>query len=119
MKPHVLNMNSEALTDFRQKMDQCMALLICRMQEKKLMEGTVTGKVKVTMKQVPDDMGEYHTMMELEPEVSLNMSAKGKVECEKQNGLFVLMDEDGKPVIGSCQVEIEDLLEEMNQEEEG
>ena len=117
MKPHVLTMDSEALADFREKMDQCLALLVCRMKERKLTEGTLTGKVKVTIREAPDMLGQLHTMMELEPEVSVNMSAKGKVECEKQAGMFMQLDEEGRPVIGSCQVDIEELLEEMSKEE--
>ena len=118
MKPHVLTMDSEALADFREKMDQCLALLVCRMKERKLTEGTLTGKVKVTIREAPDMLGQLHTMMELEPEVSLNMSAKGKVECEKQAGMFMQLDEEGRPVIGSCQVDIDELLEEMAQGDE-
>lgn len=118
MKPHVLTMDSEALADFREKLDQCLALLVCRMKERKLTEGTLTGKLKVTISEAPDMLGQLHTMMELEPEVSVNMSAKGKVECEKQAGMFMQLDEDGRPVIGSCQVDIEELLEEMAQGEE-
>lgn len=117
MKPHVLTMDSEALADFREKMDQCLAVLVCRMKERKLTEGTLTGKLKVTITEAPDKLGQLHTMMELEPEVSVNMSAKGKVECEKQAGMFMQLDEEGRPVVGSCQVDIEELLEEMSKEE--
>ena len=113
MKAQELNIGSEALEDFREKMDAALMVIISRMKEKKMMNGSVTGKINITMEELPDVQGEIHTLMKLEPEVSMNVSAKAKVDCKKQDGLFVQIDEEGRPVIGSCQIDIEDLMERM------
>lgn len=115
MKPQSFDMSSEALEEFREQMDAALALVVRELKGKGLPEGTVTGKIKIVMEHAIDANGEYATMINLEPEVSLNMSTKGKIECSKKAGLFTQLDENGNPVIGSCQVDIEDLLNGGNE----
>ena len=110
MKAQVLNLGSESLVEFREKLDAALAVAVNRMKEKWLMQASVTGKIKITLEEQTDSQGEIHTLMKLEPEVNVNMSTKGKVQCGTQSGLFVQLDEEGRPVIGSCQVDIDELL---------
>lgn len=119
MKASVLNMESEALEEFREKMDAALAVAICRMKEKRIMTASVTGKIKIELVETTDVQGQILTTLELKPEVNVNMKTQAKVACGTQNGLFVQLDEEGRPIVGSCQVEIEDLMEEMAAEEGG
>ena len=113
MKASVLNLSCEALAEFRQNIDNTLALAVNRMKEKQIRQATVTGKINILLKQTPDANGVILNMMELEPEVSLNLTAKAKIQCSKENGLFVRMDEEGRPIVGSFQIDIDELLEEM------
>ena len=110
MKPQAFSITSEALEEFREKMDAALAMVVRQLKLKDLPEGTVTGKIKITLDKAADANGEIATQMTLEPEVSINLSARGKIECSKKAGLFTQLDMNGNPVIGSCQIDIEDLL---------
>ena len=110
MKPQQFDISSEALDEFRDKMDAALAMVVRELKNKRLPEGTVTGKIKITLEKAADGNGEIATQMTLEPEVTINMSAKGKIECGRKAGLFTQLDENGNPVIGSCQMDIDDLL---------
>ena len=115
MKPQQFDLSSEALEEFREKMDAALAMVVRQLKIKDLPEGTITGKIKIVLEKAADANGEIATQMTLEPEVSINLSAKGKIECSKKAGLFTQLDENGNPVIGSCQIDIEDLLNGGNE----
>ena len=115
MKPQQFDLSSEALEEFREKMDAALAMVVRQLKIKDLPEGTVTGKIKIVLEKAADANGEIATQMTIEPEVTLNLSAKGKIECSKKAGLFTQLDENGNPVIGSCQIDIEDLLNGGNE----
>jgi len=115
MKPQQFDLSSEALEEFREKMDAALAMVVRQLKLKDLPEGTITGKIKIVLEKAADANGEIATQMTLEPEVSINLSAKGKIECSKKAGLFTQLDENGNPVIGSCQIDIEDLLNGGNE----
>ena len=115
MKPQSFDLRSEALEEFREKMDSALATVVRELKMKGLPEGTVTGKIKIVLEKAADANGEIATQMTIEPEVTLNLSAKGKIECSKKAGLFTQLDENGNPVIGSCQIDIEDLLNGGNE----
>lgn len=110
MKPHTFNLNSEALGEFREKMDEALAAVVKQLKRRNMREGTVTGKIHIILTEATTEDGEVLTQMEIEPEVSMNISAKGKLECAKKSGLFTRMNNEGEPVIGSCQMDIDDLL---------
>ena len=115
MKPQSFDLSSEALEEFREKMDAALAMVVRQLKIKDLPEGTVTGKIKIVLDKAADANGEIATQMTLEPEVSINLSARGKIECSRKAGLFTQLDENGNPVIGSCQIDIEDLLNGGNE----
>ena len=115
MKPQSFDLSSEALEEFREKMDAALAMVVRQLKIKDLPEGTVTGKIKIVLDKAADANGEIATQMTLEPEVSINLSARGKIECSRKAGLFTQLDENGNPVIGTCQIDIEDLLNGGNE----
>lgn len=112
MKPQALTINSEALADFTDNFNGAMATLVREMQTRRLNEGTITAKVDIQIQNVPNEDGEIVRMMNIIPAVDIKMGAKAKVECQKKVGLFVQMNEQGIPVVGSCQMDIDELLAE-------
>ena len=110
MKPQTLTLDSEVLEDFRGNFDDTLAVLLREMRNRRLREGTITAKIDIEIKESADVNGEVIRMVNLVPEINMKMGAKAKVECEKRNGLFMQMNDEGVPVVGSCQMDIDELL---------
>ena len=110
MKPQTLTIDSEVLEDFRDNFDGTLAVLLREMRNRRLREGTITAKIDIEIKENPDVNGEVIRMVNLVPEISMKMGAKAKVECAKKYGLFMQVNDDGVPVVGSCQMDIDELL---------
>ena len=112
MKAEELNLNSEALEDFKTNFDMALALLVREIRLKGLPGGQISAKIKIKIEEVTDINGQICRMMALEPDISLKLGTQGKIECRKRNGLFVKLNENGVPVVGSCQVDIDELLDQ-------
>ena len=112
MKPQTLKIESEALEDFRDNFNGALATLVREMQTRRLNEGTISAKLDIQIQSVPNEDGEIVRMLNITPAVDIKMGAKAKVECQKKLGLFCQMNEDGVPVVGSCQMDIDELLAE-------
>ena len=110
MKPQTLTIDSEVLEEFRNNFNGTMAFLMREMQNRRLYEGTISAKIDITIEERRDTTGEIIRTVEIAPEVNMKMGAKAKVECKKKGGLFMRMNQEGTPVVGSCQVDIEELL---------
>ena len=111
MKPQELNLNSEALAEFRERMDTAIGILIRTMMEKGMPDGSMTAKIKVKMIRVTSQEGEIIRRMDLEPKVHVQTSGKGDLDCEKQAGLVVAEDAEGSVMVASNQVEMNELLD--------
>lgn len=110
MRPQRLNLESEALIRFRENLDTALNIMIRRMSEKNLMEGTTTAKLKVML--IPgtdEDTGEVYYKMEIEPENDIKIGAKAKIECPVTAGIFAKFDASGAVVVASQQISIDDL----------
>lgn len=117
MKPHVLTLDSEALEEFRGKLNIALAIMVRSMKEKHLMEGTTTARIKVLLnEEVNEDTGEISWTMRLEPEIDIKIGAKHKLECEQKNNICEKFDEAGRAIIASNQISIDELLEAEPQE---
>ena len=112
MKPQTFNLNSEVLDEFRDKMNAALAAVVKQLKRRNMREGKITGQIHITLEDTTTEEGEVVTQMEIEPEVTMNISAKGKLECSKQSGLFTRLNNEGEPVIGSCQIDMDELLAE-------
>jgi len=110
MKPQRLNLESEALNRFRENLDAALNVMIKRMSEKNLMEGTTTAKLKVLLIPGTDEnTGEVFYKMEIEPEIDIKIGAKAKIECPVTAGIFAQFDKDGAVIVASQQISIDDL----------
>ena len=112
MKPQVLTIDSEVLGEFRDNFNGTLAVLVREMKARGLHEGTITAKIDITIEEAADANGQIAKQLTIQPEVNMKMGAKGKVECSKRSGLFVQLNDDGVPVVGHCQIDIDELLAE-------
>jgi len=110
MKPQTLTIESEVLEDFRTNFNGTLAVLLREMRSRRLREGTITAKIDIEIDEHADVNGEILRMVNIVPEINMKMGAKAKVECKKKNGLFMQMNEEGVPVVGNCQMDIDELL---------
>lgn len=110
MRPQELDMKSEAMADFREKIDLGISALIRNMIKKDLGEGSLTAKIKVTIERSATEDGEIVQNMKLEPDVNINIKAKGNIPCSDVTDLIVAVDEDGKAMVASNQLDMNELL---------
>ena len=54
MKPQRLNIDSEALEEFRKSLDAALEIVTCQLVRRKLEKGTVTAKVAITIEERAD-----------------------------------------------------------------
>ena len=114
MKPQVLDLNSEVFVEFLEKLNAALTVAMNQLLEKKLMAGTVSGKIKITLMENKDkETGEVRINPIFEPEVDMKIGAKGKLECSPVGGMILQKDRNGQNIIASNQVEIDDLLREQ------
>ena len=114
MSPQTLTLGSEALADFRYKMDLALDAALKTLKEKKLMEGVVNAKIKILMVEKTDkETGQVTTRINLEPDVNLKIGAKYKLECQEETGLLMAFNQEGNPVIATNQIDIDELLAEQ------
>ena len=109
MKPQELTMNSEAMVGSLTNIDAALNMTINEMMEQDLSEGTVTLKVKIVLKKAVAPDGEIIW----QPKISSKTTAKygrGFDLTEKAKpGLFAFRNREGKLLIGSNQISMDDL----------
>lgn len=111
MKPQRLNIESEALEEFRQKLNSALEIMTCQLIWRKLKKGTVTAKVSITIGELTDPNGEIYYEMELEPTVNIKVGASEKLECGRKSTLMK-QDNQGRPMIASAQIGMDELVDE-------
>lgn len=110
MKPQELNLKCEALEEFMTNLEAALKIVTMRMMERKMQTGTVSAKIEVELKEMPTADGEILTMIEIKPDVKVKIGSKASLDCEKQGGMFIRQDDYGAPIVGSCQVDIDELI---------
>ena len=112
MKPQVLDLSSEVLSEFRNRFDFALSALIRNLVDKDLTAGEVSGKVKIEInKATNEETGEIMMMPVIKPEVHLKVNAKGKIECGQMEGMVMRMSPCGEPVVASNQISMDELME--------
>lgn len=112
MKPQRLNLESEALEEFRQSMDAALEIVTCQLIRKRLKAGTVSAKVNIHISERADDKtGEIFYEMILEPNVSMKIGASDKLKCGTKAAIMK-QDNDGRPIIASEQIGMDELIKE-------
>lgn len=110
MKAQELNLESEVLDEFREQFSETLALVVRELKLRRLYQGSITAKLDIRLEEHHTADGEIVRTMSIKPDLSMKLGAKAKVECKEKNGMYLQLDEDGKPIIGSCQVDIDELL---------
>lgn len=113
MKPEELSLYAEALAEFRENLDAMIRMLVLNLTEKDLETGTISAKIKVNLKKETDSIGQQVYVMGIEPEVGIKIGASGKAKMKEKNGIFLRYRQDGTPIIGGKQMEIEAYIREM------
>ena len=113
MKPQRINLDSEVLEEFRAALSGALEIVACQMMRKKLNEGTVSASVKISTEERADDKtGEIYYTMELEPKVKMKIGASDDMNCGKRGGIIMKQDYQGRPLIASEQISIEEIQQE-------
>lgn len=112
MKPQRLNLESEALEEFRKRLNAGLEIVTSQLIRKKLYKGTVSAKIGITISERADDKtGEIYYEIELEPNVSMKIGASGSLKCGK-TAAIMKQDAEGRPIIASEQIGMDELMEE-------
>ena len=112
MKPQRLNIESEALEEFRQSLNAALEIVACQLIRRKLQKGVVSAKVAITLEERADDKtGEIYYDMELEPGVSMKIGASDSLKCGTRKAIMK-QDGQGRPMIASEQIGMDEILEE-------
>ena len=90
MSPQELSLDCEALEELRVTLD--------------------TAMVKITLEKHTDQYGKQYCLMKIEPETSMKIGASGKVKCQTKNGICLKYAEDGTPIIGERQMEVDEFI---------
>ena len=113
MKPQELNIESEIFADLRKKFDIAINAVIRNLISKSMGEGTLTAKIKVKLDKHVTSDGEIIWSPVFEPKINIKIGAKGDIECEKAEGLMLKESSDGRHVIGTSQVSMDELIQEL------
>lgn len=111
MKPHRLTMDSEMLGNFKESMNGALAMILNQLEEKNLSEGAISAKIKIKLMKKTDEDGALNNFIVLEPDISLKIGAKGKIECNTESAIMQI-DDEGIPIVASSQISIDELLQE-------
>ena len=110
MKPQRLNLESEALEEFRQSLSAALEIVTCQLIRRRLNKGTVSAKVAITIEERADDKtGEIYYQMELEPSVNMKVGASDSLKCGKRLAIMK-QDNDGRPMIASEQIGMDEIM---------
>ena len=112
MKPQRLNIESEALEEFRQTLNAALEIVTCQMIRRKMEKGTVNAKVAITIEEHADDKtGEIYYDMVLEPNVNMKIGSGESLKCGTKKAIMKQGD-DGRPMIASAQIGMDELVDE-------
>lgn len=112
MKPQRLNIDSEALGEFRQSLSAALEIVTCQLIRRKMQKGTVSAKVGITiMERADDKTGEIYYEMVLEPGVNMKIGASDSLKCGNKAAIMK-QDAEGRPIIASQQIGMDELVEE-------
>ena len=113
MKPQRINIDSEALEEFRSALSAALEIVTCQLMRRNLKEGMVNASVKIEIEERADDKtGEIYYTMDLEPKVKMKIGASDDMRCGKRGGIIMKQDGNGRPMIASEQITIEEIQKE-------
>lgn len=114
MKPQELCLGCELFDDFRVALDNAIRIAVMNMMAKNLNSGTVIGKLDITLNQhVNPETGETIYTPEIQPDVSMKIGTKAKIDLAKQMGFLAKRSAEGV-VVGTDQVTMDELIREAD-----
>ena len=111
MRPQTLTLDCEALEAFRTSFNFTLGHMLRQMQRMGLENGTLTGKLKISMQQAVDQEGEIHVDLEIAPDVSMKLEYSASMGGEKIRGLKLKFGRDGDPIVGTNQITMDEIAE--------
>lgn len=114
MDAQELGLGCEALDDFRNSLDQIIRLVVDNLTERDLENGVVSAKIKITRQTQIDPAGRPVTALKLEPSVNMKIGAGGGVKCAAPGGIFMAYTRDGRPIISTKQVSLDEYIREVD-----
>jgi hypothetical protein len=109
LKAHELNLDSIALTEFKNTMDREIGDVVRLMKEKGLSEGSVSAKIKITVMTGVDENGEFHNTAIFEPKVTSRIGSQFENKCGATGGRITITD-DGSVILG--QISMDEVMAE-------
>ena len=112
MKPHELDINSPVYAGVLEMLGHEINSVITDLVKKDLSEGAVTLKIKIGIMKSPDEDGVLHNTVVFDPKLKSNI---GRSRDEKLGvgGGRIEIDKDGKIIIGTNQISMDELLDEQ------
>ena len=111
MKTQELTINGEMFNELRNNLDVAMTILINRMISARIDKGAVSTKIAITMKDFIDDNGEIVRTPEIDYSIGMSMSEKDSIKGNMQRGLILKRGGEGRLLIGSQQIGMDELME--------
>jgi len=109
MKPQALTMDSEIMEDSRTNLSSALNITLGEMMEQDLSEGTVTLKVKIVLKKAVAPDGEIIWQPKISSKTTAKYGSGFDLTAAAKPGLFAFRNREGKLLIGSNQISMDDL----------
>ena len=117
MKPQALKLESEIFGELRGGIDACLNILVCQMLQKGINAGSVTAKIGIEIKEDVTEDGEVIRRPDIKFSVGYGMNAKDSIKGNVQKGLILQRDDQGKILIATQQIGMDELIGEGEQHE--
>ncbi len=116
MKAQELTIDSEVFKDTKFIFDDAISHLLRNMIRKDLSEGKLTLTVKITSANIINqETGASEQRMIFEPKINIKIGEKADAKCPITGGLLAEIDKNGNVLVGSNQIDIDELMNEMRE----
>ena len=111
MEQEALTINGDLFNELRISIDFAMKLLINRMMETKIREGTVSAKIGIKLDEVTNEDGEIVRMPSFSYSIGMGMTEKESFKGALRRDL-IMTRKDGRLMIGTNQVTMDEIMGE-------
>jgi hypothetical protein len=109
MMPQKLSLDSDAMVGVKETLDDVLQETLEQMIEREMDEGTVTMKITMKIGQKPIDQKNYVTVPRITTKIASKFSSGYDVKMDAPGGMVLYRDRNGETLLGSNQIEMEDL----------
>ena len=112
MKPQPMTLDSEIFNEFRGMLDAAIRSTLNQMTDREIKGGKICATIDIKMaSSVDNDTGEIVYTPQLEPKININIGSKDDYKMLKQYGFIMKDDGKGGYVIGTNQIDMNELLD--------